>query len=110
MSTASQKFPEEIASVACIFELGVNYFLTHDAVMLSIQLSWNYDEKGKYLVDAIDLFDKHGRNKGYISSLGKYKICYVLNTVPKRMVTTTFKHDEESKILLDEIALSSFGA
>lgn len=87
--------------------------------MLSIQLSWNFDEKGKYLVDAIDLFDRHGRNKGYISSLGggaaspkgaKYKICYVLNTVPKRMVTTTFKHDEESKILLDEIALSSFGA
>jgi len=101
-----------MASVACLFEIGGHYFFSHNAVMLSIQLSWNYDEKGKYLVDAIDLFDRHGTNKGYISRLNAEakEICYVVNTVPKRMFTGKFKHDEESKVLLDEVALSSFGA
>jgi len=78
--------------------------------MLSIQLSWNYDEKGKYVVDAIDLLDRHGTKKGYISRLNAKDICYVVNKGSKRMFTGKFKHDEESKALLDEIALSSFGA
>ena len=109
-SNNAQKISSVVTDVT-IIEVGVNYFLSHDAVMLSIQLSWNYDEKGDYVVDAIDLLDRHGTHKGYISRLNAEtkEICYVLNTVPKRMVTTTFKHDDESKVLLDEIALSSFG-
>ena len=112
MSTSSSISPQEISSVVTIFELGVNYFLTHGAVMLSIQLSWNYDEKGDFVVDAIDLFDRHCTNMGYVRSLNAEtkEICYVLNTVPKRMVTTTFEHDDESKVLLEEIGLSWFGA
>ena len=103
-------------SVVRLFEKGVNYCISVDSHELTIAPSWEYheddgiDPKITYVIDALDLMDS-GTSKGYISTLNAdtKQICYVLNTMPRRMVTTTFTHDEGSKVLLDEISLSSFG-
>ena len=113
MATATSSHAQETASVVAIFNIGEYYYLSHSPVTLSIQLNWHYDEFENYVVDAIDLFATDGTHahKGYISQLNAETkdICYVLNTAPRRMESWKFKHDDESKGLLDEIARSSFG-
>ena len=117
MASPSSSNAQTNQSVVSLSEQGVNYFFSLDAHHLRIEPSWQWEEgdginpKILYLIDALDLFDKEGTNKGYISHLNAEtkEICYVLNTAPKRMITTTFEHDAGSKVLLDEIALSSFG-
>ena len=119
MASSSSNSAQKKPSVVTLFELGVNFYICVDSHMLRIEPSWQwedqYDEldnaKQVFVIDALDLIDRDGINKGYITRLTKTKeICYVLmNKGRQIMVTTTFKHDKESKVLLDEVALSSFG-
>lgn len=117
MASPSTQSAEEKPSVVSLFDLGVHYAISVDTHHLRIEPSWQWEQgdginpKITYLIDALDLFDRDGTNKGYISRMNAEtkEFCYVLNTAPSRMITTTFEHDEGSKVLLAEVALSSFG-